>query len=278
MSTIQESDKVSKAAQSAVSMSIFQQIQRIEQDSKQIDELISVMLTMPAEWSTTYTEFEDWIENRRNYRDQMHDVGFADAGEEPQYLNCWEAILYAATQAGLIGRRKLLSICNANGGAKDSGGVARKVLNLAGARPVQLNNGLPINVKKGQILFFHGTSHVAVATDNVGNVIQLWSWAGRTRTATFQELLGAMSQGGDKSRIRFLRRYLQETPSASKAALEASSLSDVSAVIDKLYDAEDDPSDTDAMSVYRTLWKAFCGPLPINGETEQVMVSTPKWS
>ena len=275
MSAVQEADRSSRSTRAASSMAIFQQLQAVEQDAKQIDELISVMLTMEAEWSVSQSEFEEWLRNLTDYRGEKHSVGFVDAGEVPCFLNCWEAILYAASQAGLVSRHRLSELIS---DPRASQTDAAKILNLAGARPLRLSGGLPTNVQKGQILFFHGTSHVAVATDSVGNVIQLWSWSGRTRTATFQELFGAMSQTSQDNRVSFLIRYLSDSEAVRKEALEISGVRDFQTLYNRLSDAEEEPQNfPEAVQLFQQLWARFCGPLPINGETEQVMVSTPIW-
>lgn len=263
------------AKQGAIMTRLLQiEEQDIAANAKQIDALIGQLLASTAQWDSGPVDFINWVLNAKFYDGQTNTVGFADAGRVPQRMTCWEAILYAATQAGLTTRAALGKRQDAIGDQDGSEQLAKEVLGYANARELRLADGVPMNIQKGDILFIFGTSHVVVARDALGGVAQLWSWTGSAREATLEEILQEMSSANTRGRAAFMQRFLRENRNLWDTAAQACGLKDFDAIDAYLADVVRNGGSGDTLD---KLWSRFFPPLPTTGTTPQIRVSTPNW-
>ncbi len=119
----------------------------------------------------------------------------------PAAVNCWEAILYAAVEQGLVTKAALAEVAQNSPNDRSSTRLATNVLNYSGSEAVSFDeDDVPTNVNAGDVIFIMGLSHVVLARDAQGGVTQLWG--ARQRETTIADVLQELRGAADVAQLR----------------------------------------------------------------------------
>lgn len=83
-------------------------------------------------------------------------------------MNCWEAVMLAAYRAGVLSWARIHAIYTASGSASGWVGL------LAASRRTYVRGGASAPPQRGDLVFFDGMNHVALATGNGDQVYSFW--------------------------------------------------------------------------------------------------------
>lgn len=224
----------------------------------------STMADPKLDWSVEYTQFYNWLLR----------------GEVPSRLNCWESILYAATVAGILTKdalKKADDEFQATRGYSDSESLAKQFFDFKNATLLELDaDGRPTNLHPGDVVFFMGTSHVALSIDDRGAVVSVWGVG--SRLTTVQELYRAMCEDlSPKAQFDALIRYIRSYELHNEViglANDYDDYDDYNSVERDLYSFHDSWEDEEPehAALFKTLWDHYMGALE-SGPNSQIRIS-----